>query len=58
MFLILDGVFRTAVEFVRLPDAHIGYLAGGWLTMGIVLSIPVFLAGAAMMSWGHSRSKA
>ena len=32
---------RIMIEFVRLPDAHIGYLAGGWLTMGMVLSIPL-----------------
>jgi phosphatidylglycerol---prolipoprotein diacylglyceryl transferase len=35
LFLLGYGVFRFAVEFVRLPDAHIGYLAFGWLTMGM-----------------------
>ena len=54
LFLVLYGLFRMAVESVRLPDAHIGYLLGtGWLTMGIVLSVPVVLAGAAMMAWGY-----
>lgn len=37
---------RILVEFVRLPDTHIRYLAGGWLTMGMVLSIPIILIGA------------
>ena len=55
LFLVLYGVLRCAVEFVRLPDAHLGYLAGGWLTMGMVLSVPVLLAGAAMMAWGYTR---
>lgn len=36
---------RIAVEFVRLPDEQIGYLAGGWLTMGMVLSLPILLIG-------------
>ncbi|MGQ0587515.1 MAG: prolipoprotein diacylglyceryl transferase [Gammaproteobacteria bacterium] len=57
LFLVLYGVFRMAVETVRLPDAQIGYLAGGWLTMGILLSIPVALAGAVMLGLAY-RSKA
>lgn len=39
------GLARMLVEFVRLPDAHIGYIAGGWLTMGMILSIPIILVG-------------
>ncbi len=45
LFAVLYGVFRFAVEFVREPDAHLGYLAFGWLTMGQVLSIPLILFG-------------
>lgn len=30
LFLLGYGLFRFAVEFVRLPDAQIGYLAFGW----------------------------
>ena len=37
MFLLCYGVFRFGVEFVREPDAHIGYLAMQWLTMGHLL---------------------
>jgi phosphatidylglycerol:prolipoprotein diacylglycerol transferase len=40
---------RIAVEFVRLPDAQIGYLYGGWLTMGQVLSLPMLVAGLALI---------
>ncbi len=39
------AVCRFSVEFVRMPDAHLGYLAFGWLTMGQILSLPLFLAG-------------
>ncbi len=51
------GLFRTLVEFVRMPDAHIGYLAGGWLTKGMVLSIPMVLLGAGMMIYAYKRDK-
>ena len=49
LFLMLYGVFRFLIEFVREPDAHIGYLAGDWLTMGQVLSAPMILAGGGLM---------
>ena len=48
MFALGYATFRFAVEFVRTPDAHIGYLAFGWLTLGQVLCIPLALAGVAL----------
>ncbi|KAA2283689.1 prolipoprotein diacylglyceryl transferase [Arenimonas fontis] len=45
LFALLYGLFRFAIEFVREPDAHIGYLAFGWLTMGQVLSLPLLVVG-------------
>ena len=42
------GISRIIVEFFRQPDAHLGYLAGGWLTMGMVLSLPMLAIGL----WG------
>ena len=47
---------RIMIEFVRLPDAHIGYLAGEWLTMGMVLSIPLALVGIWSMATSKSRA--
>jgi len=44
-FLLLYGVFRFAVEFVREPDVQLGFIAG-WLTMGQILSLPLILGGA------------
>jgi phosphatidylglycerol:prolipoprotein diacylglycerol transferase len=44
-FIAFYGAARILVEFFREPDAHIGYLAGGWLTMGMVLSLPMVLVG-------------
>ena len=49
LFLLAYGVFRFAVEFVRVPDAHIGYLAFDWLTMGMLLSLPMILFGSFLM---------
>ena len=48
------GASRIIVEFFREPDAHIGYLAGP-ITMGMVLSLPMLLAGLALMVWAEKR---
>lgn len=48
-FLTFYGLFRFVVEFVRVPDAHLGYLAFGWLTMGQVLSTPMILVGLLLL---------
>jgi phosphatidylglycerol:prolipoprotein diacylglycerol transferase len=53
LFLAFYGVARFLVEFVRVPDEHIGYLAGGWLTEGQLLSLPMILAGIALMAWAY-----
>ena len=45
MFVLLYGIFRFVVEFVRVPDAQLQYLAFGWLTMGQLLSVPLILLG-------------
>jgi phosphatidylglycerol:prolipoprotein diacylglycerol transferase len=49
VFLGAYGVFRFAIEFIRVPDAHIGYLAFGWVTMGQVLSAPMVIAGGILV---------
>jgi phosphatidylglycerol:prolipoprotein diacylglycerol transferase len=46
LFLVCYGIFRSIVEFVREPDANLGYLAFGWVTMGQLLSLPMVLFGA------------
>ncbi|WP_417529870.1 prolipoprotein diacylglyceryl transferase [Marinobacter lipolyticus] len=55
LFLACYGVFRFLVEFVRQPDAQIGYLAFDWLTMGQVLSFPMIVAGAGLMLIAYRR---
>jgi phosphatidylglycerol:prolipoprotein diacylglycerol transferase len=44
------------VEFYREPDAHIGYLFGGWLTMGMVLSTPMIAVGLWAVFSARSRA--
>ena len=56
LFAICYGCFRFAVEFVRVPDAQLGYLAFGWLTMGQLLSIPMWLGGAWLV-WNALKPK-
>lgn len=55
IYLICYGVFRFAVEFVRVPDAHLGYLAFGWFTMGHLLTIPMLLCGVAFVWYAYYR---
>ena len=56
LFLVGYGVFRGFVEFFRMPDAHIGYLAFGWLTMGQLLTLPMILAGVGLIWWGYRQA--
>ena len=58
VFLIGYGVFRFGVEFVRLPDVHLGYLAFGWLTMGQVLTLPMFVGGCVLLWLAYRRQSA
>ncbi len=58
LFLLFYGIFRFLVEFVRVPDSHLGYLAFGWVTMGQILSLPMILCGALMLVLAHRRRPA
>lgn len=55
LFLLCYGVFRFLVEFVRQPDAQIGFIAFGWLTMGHLLSLPMIVLGAAFLIHAYRR---
>lgn len=48
-FLAGYGLARIIGEFFRQPDAQLGFLWGG-ATMGQLLSIPMILAGLALMA--------
>ena len=55
IFAIGYALSRILVEFVRLPDAQIGYLYGGWLTMGQVLSLPILVGGLILVIYASTR---
>jgi phosphatidylglycerol:prolipoprotein diacylglycerol transferase len=54
MFLIGYGVLRFAAEFFREPDDFLGLLAFN-LSMGQWLSLPMILAGIAMLAWARRK---
>ena len=49
LFLIFYGLFRFIIEFVRVPDVQLGYLAFDWLTMGQLLSAPMVVLGIYLL---------
>ncbi|CAM5402546.1 Phosphatidylglycerol--prolipoprotein diacylglyceryl transferase [Stutzerimonas stutzeri] len=55
LFAVCYGIFRFIVEFVRVPDAQLGYLAFGW-TMGQVLCVPMILLGVGMIAWAYKHN--
>jgi phosphatidylglycerol:prolipoprotein diacylglycerol transferase len=54
LFLAAYGVSRFLLEFVRQPDAHMPIFPLG-LTMGMMLSAPMILAGGLIMAWAMRR---
>jgi phosphatidylglycerol:prolipoprotein diacylglycerol transferase len=56
-FFVGYAIARTACEFFREPDVQLGFLWGsGWLTMGMLLCVPLFLAGAAILAYALRRA--
>jgi len=55
LFLLGYGLSRFAIEFVRVPDANLGYLAAGWVTMGQILSLPMILGGIILLAIAYRR---
>ena len=55
LFLLMYGLFRFAVEFVRVPDSHLGYLALDWLTMGQILTLPMIILGSILIAMSYKR---
>ena len=50
-FLIFYGTIRFFIEFYRQPDAHIGYVALEWLSMGQLLCLPMIFAGFVLLTY-------
>ena len=56
LFLLLYGVFRIGIEFIRQPDGGV-YLAWGWLTRGQVYSAPMVIAGVVLIVLAYRGQK-
>ena len=56
LFLIGYACFRFVAEFFREPDSHIGFIGGDWLTMGMLLTLPMLLAGVLIMVIAYRRA--
>ncbi|MDB6062422.1 MAG: prolipoprotein diacylglyceryl transferase [Verrucomicrobiaceae bacterium] len=54
LFLIFYGIFRFAVEFVREPDAQIGFAAFGWMSRGQELSLPMIFIGLGLFIYAYA----
>jgi phosphatidylglycerol:prolipoprotein diacylglycerol transferase len=48
-FIAIYGIARIVGEFFREPDPQLGFLWGG-LTMGMLLSVPMIIAGAIIIA--------
>ena len=57
VFLLWYGVCRILVEFVRVPDAQLGYLFGGFVTMGQLLSLPLIATGVGLLIWSRKTQR-
>jgi phosphatidylglycerol---prolipoprotein diacylglyceryl transferase len=53
-FAIGYAVTRSFCELFREPDAQLGFLWGG-LTMGMLLSVPLLLAGVGFIAYAMRR---
>ena len=56
-FFVGYAIARTTCEFFREPDIQLGFLWGsGWLTMGMLLCVPLLLAGLAILAYALRRA--
>jgi phosphatidylglycerol:prolipoprotein diacylglycerol transferase len=53
-FIAIYALARIASEFFREPDPQLGFLWGG-LTMGMLLSVPMIIAGAILIVQARRR---
>jgi phosphatidylglycerol---prolipoprotein diacylglyceryl transferase len=56
-FITIYGIARIIGEFFREPDPQLGFLWGG-LTMGMLLSVPMIIAGAIIIAAARRRKAA
>lgn len=58
LFLMGYSSVRICTEFFRSPDAHIGFIAFDWITMGQTLSLPMMITGILLVMWSRGQDVA
>lgn len=53
LFLIGYGLIRFSLEFFRQPDAQLGFIGFGWMTMGQLLCLPMLILGLVIMCFAY-----
>ncbi len=56
-FLVGYGFFRFIVEFFREPDAHLGFVAFQFFSMGQLLCLPMILGGLLLLRLAYKRAR-
>ena len=57
VFALGYGIVRFLMEFFRQPDAHLGFVAFDWMSMGQVLSLPMIAFGGVLLWLAYSGRK-
>ncbi|WP_026804453.1 prolipoprotein diacylglyceryl transferase [Aliarcobacter lanthieri] len=57
MYGILYAIARIIAEFYREPDSQLGFLAGNWLTMGILQSLVILVVCLGIYSVRRNTNK-
>jgi phosphatidylglycerol:prolipoprotein diacylglycerol transferase len=57
LFLLGYGILRFLVEFARMPDAHLGFVAFDWMTMGQILCLPMIVIGAGLVLYTYKQEQ-
>lgn len=55
IFLTFYAIFRSLIEFNRVPDSHIGYLFLDWVTMGQLLCLPMLILGLFLINYSKKQ---
>jgi len=57
LFCLLYSGFRFFVEFYRMPDRHLGFIAFDWMSMGQLLCLPMILFGIILLILAYQKPK-
>lgn len=57
LFLLCYGCFRFFAEFFRQPDPQLGFIFWGWVTMGMILSIPMIILGVVFLRLAYRKKE-